>query len=125
MNRRDLIKKGLGLSVAATGILGIFPSKSKACPLDCLIQQVHDLNLHAGIENSLDAKIEAAIRAKENYNDNNLEGVINALEAFDYAVEAQRGKNISDADADTLLNLVDQIINELYCVPPCGGSGGI
>jgi hypothetical protein len=83
------------------------------------------MNLHAGLSNSLDAKIEAAIRAKENYNDNNLEGVINALEAFDYAVEAQRGKNITNEQADTLLDLVDQIIQELTCVPPCDGGGGI
>jgi hypothetical protein len=49
--------------------------------------------------------------------------VIHALEAFDYAVEAQRGKNISNEDADELLSLVDQIIQELTCIPPCGGGG--
>ena len=43
-----------------------------------------------GLSNSLDAKIEAAKRARENFNNNNIEGLINALEAFEYAVEAQQ-----------------------------------
>jgi hypothetical protein len=146
MNRRDLIKKGLGLSVAATGILGIISTRSRANSaldaLEALVQQVIDLDLQNGISISLDAKLNAALQAIDDINENNNVAAINSMEAFINAVEAQRGNKIEDADANTLIAAADAVITALSacscscdcgvvgcdceppCVPPCG-SGGI
>ena len=117
MNRRKLIKKGIVLGIVAMVILGMIPSQSQAnlVVLNELIQEVDAMNLHAGLSNSFDAKIAAALRAKDNYNANDKDGVMNALDAFVYVVEAQRGKNILEADANYLLYLVDKIIKEFGC----------
>ena len=68
-----------------------------------LIYDVALLNLLQGIENSLDAKLEAALNALDDVNENNDVAAINSLEAFINAVEAQRGKKISETDADYLV----------------------
>jgi len=75
-----------------------------------LIDQVADLNLQQGIDNSLDAKLDAAFKALDDVNENNDVAAINALQAFINAVEAQRGKKISDEDADALIATVNDII---------------
>ena len=81
--------------------------------LESLAQDVIDLNLHSGIENSLDAKLDAALKAIEDLNQNNDVAAINALEAFINAVEAQRGNKIPEADADDLIAAAQQIIDLL------------
>lgn len=94
------------------------------CPnLDCqnpwrkdfekLAQDVTDLGLQYGIENSLLAKLDAAIQKLDDDNDNNNLAAINSLQAFINAVEAQRGKKISVEDADYLINAAQQIIDLL------------
>ncbi len=75
-----------------------------------LIDQVEALNLHQGIDNSLDAKLEAALNALDDVNQNNDVGAINTLEAFINAVEAQRGSKIPEAQADALIALAEEII---------------
>jgi len=78
--------------------------------LEKLIQDVNDLNLQQGIDNSLDAKLDTAMQALEDINTNNDVAAINSLQAFINAVEAQRGKQISDTDADTLIAAAQEII---------------
>jgi len=68
------------------------------------------LNLANGVENSLDAKRDAALSALEDTIAANDVAVINALEAFCTAGEAQRGKKISEADADFLVAAAMNII---------------
>jgi hypothetical protein len=81
--------------------------------LQTLICQVEAFNLKQGIANSLDAKLEAAMLALEDMNANNNVAAINALEVFINSVEAQRGNEISDADADTLIASAQAIITQL------------
>ncbi len=75
-----------------------------------LIDTVVDLHLQQGIENSLVAILEAALRALEDMNNNNDGAAINSLQAFIIVVEAQRGIFISEAQADTLINAALNII---------------
>jgi hypothetical protein len=75
-----------------------------------LAQQVIDLNLHSGISNSLDAKLNAVMNTIDDVNDNNNVAAFNTLVAFIRAVEAQSGKQISEANADSLIAAAEVII---------------
>jgi len=75
-----------------------------------LAGKVFGLNLQHGIENSLDAKLDAALKALEDVNNNNDVAAINALEAFINAVEAQSGNKIATEDADVLIAAAEEII---------------
>jgi hypothetical protein len=68
-----------------------------------LIDDVSNVNMSQGIENSLDAKLSVVMRALDDLLDNNDVAAINALEAFINEVEAQRGKKITTEDADYLI----------------------
>lgn len=78
-----------------------------------LIDQVADLNLENGIDNSLDGKIESSVQALTDLNTNNDVAAANKLVAFVNHVEAQRGNMISDADADRLVGSAVKIINKI------------
>jgi hypothetical protein len=67
-----------------------------------LVGLVTGYNLQQGIDNSLDAKLAAALDALEDVNANNDAAAVNKLEAFIGEVEAQRGKRITDEQADAL-----------------------
>ncbi|MFX1410252.1 MAG: choice-of-anchor Q domain-containing protein [Promethearchaeota archaeon] len=75
-----------------------------------LAQQVIDLNLNSGISNSLDAKLNAVMKAIDDVNDNNNVAAFNTLVAFIRAVEAQSGKQMTEVDADSLIAAVEVII---------------
>jgi uncharacterized delta-60 repeat protein len=85
-----------------------------ADPIELLLglaQDVIELNLQNGIENSLDAKLSAALGALQDVNENNNGAAINTLQAFINAVEAQRGDKIpNEADANALIDLANEII---------------
>jgi len=81
--------------------------------LDILAQDVIDLELQPGLENSLLAKLDAALQKLEDDNENNDAATINLLEAFINTVEAQRGKKIPEADADALIAAAQEIIDLL------------
>jgi len=68
-----------------------------------LVAHVVSLNLQQGIDNSLDAKLDAALKALDDINANNDEAAVNALQSFINAVEAQRGNKITAEDADALI----------------------
>jgi PKD repeat protein len=78
-----------------------------------LIDIVETFNLQQGIENSLDVKLDAAIGALDDINQNNDSAAINTLTAFINAVEAQRGNNITIEQADILIAAAQQIITYL------------
>jgi hypothetical protein len=80
--------------------------------LDMLADDVIDLNLRRGIENSLLAKIDAAIAKLEDDNPKNDRAAVRLLRAFINAVKAQKGKKIS-ANADDLIAAAQQIIDML------------
>jgi len=78
-----------------------------------LLGEIGELALPGGIENSLMAKLEAALGALQDENENNDAAAVNSLEAFINAVEAQRGKKIPEADADALIAAALDIIDLL------------
>ena len=78
-----------------------------------VIADIIALNLQEGVSNSLDGKLSAAFDALTDLNENNDASVINRLNAVINEVEAQRGKKISDADADYLVNAIQDIIDLL------------
>jgi len=71
------------------------------------------MNLPKGIADSLLAKINTALQKLEDDNENNDAAAINSLQAFINAVQAQSGKKISQADADSLIAAAQQIIDLL------------
>jgi hypothetical protein len=78
-----------------------------------LLEEVGGLELPSGISNSLEAKLNAALGALEDENENNDAAAVNTLEAFINAVEAQRGKKIPQAEADDLIAAAQEIIDLL------------
>ena len=81
--------------------------------LQKLSEFVISLNIKQGISNSFDAKLSSALKALDDLNENNDVAAINSLNAFINAVEAQRGKEISEADADSLISQTQAIIDLL------------
>jgi parallel beta-helix repeat protein len=78
-----------------------------------LISEVISLNLNAGIENSIDAKLSNAQKALEDLTANNDIATINMLEAFVLEVEAQSGQHMEQVDADRLTAAAREIISVL------------
>ena len=78
-----------------------------------LVDQVETFNLQQGIENSLDAKLDSALNALSDVNQNNNQAAINSLQAFINAVNAQRGSKITNEQADALVAVAQAIINSL------------
>ncbi|MCW4034052.1 MAG: right-handed parallel beta-helix repeat-containing protein [Candidatus Bathyarchaeota archaeon] len=73
-----------------------------------LIDDVKAMNLHHGIENSLIKKLEHALSFLEA---NRTHNAVNKLNAFINQVEAQRGKKITNEQADYLVSEAQKIIN--------------
>lgn len=78
-----------------------------------LIDTVGEFNLQQGIDNSLDAKLDAALQALGDINQNNDVAAINSLQSFINAVEAQRGNQITNEQADKLVARAQAIIDSL------------
>ena len=81
--------------------------------IEQLIQDVEDLNLKEGIDNSLDAKLQNALDALEAANAGQRQDAVNKMNAFISAVEAQSGKAIEEADANDLIYKANVIISLL------------
>jgi len=78
-----------------------------------LIDATSEINASNGVLNSLDAKLESAFEALDDVNENNDLSAVNKLQAFINAVEAQRGKHISEDEADSLVAAAQEIIDML------------
>jgi hypothetical protein len=78
-----------------------------------LIDEVESLNLQQGMDTSLDVILDAALQALDDLSQNNDVAATNALEAFINAVEAQRGKKVTNAEADTLIAGAQAIIDAI------------
>ena len=78
-----------------------------------IIQDVLELNISEGISNSLDAKLQSSLGALDDLNENNDVSAVNNLYAFINAIQAQRGKKISEADADAMIESAQMIIDLL------------
>jgi hypothetical protein len=78
-----------------------------------LIELVESFNLQQGIANSLDGKLQNVLDALVAANAGKRQDAINKLEAFINAVEAQRAKELTNEQADILINETDAIIELL------------
>lgn len=78
--------------------------------LSDLMADLIGMNLQAGIANSLDAKLNAAFNALDDLNENNDVAALNSLYALINAVEAQRGRKLTDAQADSLVAAAQAVI---------------
>jgi len=83
---------------------------SIAAQIQNLIDQIESLGLPKGQENSLEAKLRAALASVQRGNVSSASG---QLGAFINEVQAQRGKKIPTAEADELIAAAQQIIAEL------------
>ncbi|MCI0396416.1 MAG: hypothetical protein L0322_15975, partial [Chloroflexi bacterium] len=64
-----------------------------------LVDTVEGMNLQQGIDNNLDAKLQAALNALTELNANNSVAAMNTLQAFINAVEAQRNDKLTNEQA--------------------------
>ncbi len=81
--------------------------------LDDLVQRVISLNVENGISNSLDAKLDSVMNAIDDSNEKNNAAAQNAMYAFMDAVEAQRGKKLTDTQATQLIGVAQAIVGAL------------
>ncbi len=83
-------------------------------PLDDSIQdlfkEIQDINLPDGSENSLLAKLNAALESIDNGDEN---AAINILNAFINAVQAQSGKKLTAEQANALIATAEDILNTI------------
>jgi hypothetical protein len=78
-----------------------------------LSESIDTMSLQKGVTNSLQVKLDTALRLLEDGNENNDVASVNILQAFINAVEAQRGRKIPQLDADTLIAAAQEIIELL------------
>jgi hypothetical protein len=113
---RTTISDGGLLGGALRSVTVVLPASGPPDPVEGiagLIGGVIQLNLQEGISNSLDAKLDSALDALQDLNENNDGAAVNKLEAFINAVSAQRGNKIPEADADELIAAAQAIIDQL------------
>lgn len=78
--------------------------------IDGVIEQIGDMGLQAGIENSLVSKLANAFASIEKGQEG---AAINKLEAFINECEAQRGNKLTNEQADALIEAAQWIVNDL------------
>jgi len=87
------------------------PSAEKL--LSDLVAVVLDLNLKGGISNALDSKLQNVLAAIDRAKSGDNASAIGILYSFIQSVEAQRGKEIPEADADQLVSIAQGVIDVL------------
>lgn len=86
---------------------------------------VMEINIASGISNALDSKLDSALRALDDNNENNDGAALNSMYAFCNSIQAQAGKKLSGGDANTLIDAANSIINSLdEYVVPCENYAG-
>jgi hypothetical protein len=78
-----------------------------------LAQTVVAMNVHVGISNSLDAKLNNAIAALDSAKQGHGADAVTMLGAFTHEVDAQRGLKLSACQADQLTAQADEIVSVL------------
>lgn len=81
--------------------------------IDSLAALVSSFNFQQGISNSLDEKLQNAKDALNAANAGQRQDALNKLQAFINAVDAQRGRELTSAQADQLLALAIRIVNAM------------
>ncbi len=78
--------------------------------IESVIEDIEEMGLNEGIENSLISKLENAQKSLDKGQDN---AAVNQLNAFINEVEAQRGKKLTDAQADELIAAAQSIMGNI------------
>lgn len=102
-----------GGALPKAGSAYVFESASAAELTGDLVMQVLGLNLQQGIENALDAKLQAALQALDDVNEGNDQAAVNALMAFQNSVMAQEGGKIPAEQAQALHDAAQEVIDLL------------
>ena len=76
-----------------------------------LIRDVKSMNLHQGIDNSLDAKLNAVLQSLEALNAKQRNDAVAKLQSFVNEVEAQKGNKLTVGQADYLISEAQRIID--------------
>ncbi len=104
--------------------------------LEVLTGIVDAINQQAGITNCLDVKIETVVKVITDLNDNNDVAALKAIESFIRIVEIQSGKQLTEEQAESLIDAAKPIQDAIQsiangvcpwcgsdiCVPPCPGA---
>lgn len=113
---RDLGIHGVYSEATAINQAGVIVGRFLLAPPDPLqkieelISNVLALNLEAGISNSLDSKLQNARDALGRAREGDVTAATHMLEACMGSIEAQRGKKLTDQQADELLDSARYII---------------
>lgn len=99
----------------ANGTVDAIVSPSPEQLLEDLAEIILTINLQAGIANSLDSKLNTALNALDDTNENNDVAALNSMYAFCNSVEAQRqrGRRLSAAQANQLIDAANRVIAAL------------
>jgi Beta-propeller repeat len=100
-------------SLTSFGDTDTFVARYAEDTVEDLINMIEGFNLNQGIASSLTAKLRGAQEAIETANPSQRENAAHILEAFINAVEAQRGKNLTEEQADQLVAVARQMLAEL------------
>jgi hypothetical protein len=71
------------------------------------------LDIQAGVGNALDSKFQNVLDSLDRAGQGNLIAAIRMLNAYIRSVESQRGKELTDSEADSLVSLAQQTIERL------------
>jgi len=99
----------------SSGAVYVFRSPTPD-PVEGIVElkdRVGGIGLHHGIENSLSAKLDAALAVLTDVVEGNDHAAANILGAFIHQIEAQRGRKIASEDADELIAASREIIDVL------------
>jgi hypothetical protein len=88
----------------------VIPGMAPEDKIEDLINEITDMDLPHGIENSLLVKLENALKSLEKGNDN---AAVNQLLAFINEVEAKRGNELTEEQADSLITIAQVILDIL------------
>jgi len=84
--------------------------ENPAGTIESIIEDIEDMNLAKGIETALISKLNAAINSLDK---THINAAINQLNAFINQVESQRGKKLTDEQADSLTVAAQWIIDDI------------
>ena len=109
-NTRYIHPSGYECQITLRGETGTELLEKVQNAIEYLITEIVDIDLARGVETSLISKLDNALKSLEKDNDG---AAINQLNAFINAVAAQGGKKITDADANSLIEMAQSIIDTI------------
>lgn len=94
-------------------ISGVSLTRPAGPVIEDIVEQIIELNIENNISNAYDAKLDSALTALDDNNEKNDGSAVNSMHAFINSVEAQRGKKLTDAQADELIASAQMAIDLL------------